>query len=52
MRAKNALSEVKTNPMKFRKVQKSLSTGLMIAKNGPGLIKALATNGKKISYIS
>jgi hypothetical protein len=46
--AKNALSEVKTNPMKFRKVQKSLSTGLMIAKNGPGLIKALATNGKKL----
>ena len=45
---KNALSEVKTNPMKFRKVQKSLSTGLMIVKNGPGLIKALATNGKKL----
>jgi hypothetical protein len=46
--AKNALKEVRTNPMKLRKVQKSLSTGMMIAKNGPGLIKGLATNGKKL----
>ena len=46
--AKNALKEVSTNPMKLRKVQKSLSTGMMIAKNGPGLIKGLATNGKKL----
>jgi hypothetical protein len=46
--AKSALSEVKTNPMKFRKLQKSLSTGMTIAKNGPGLIKGLVSNGKDL----
>jgi hypothetical protein len=47
--AKSALSEVKTNPMKFRKLQKSLSTGMTIAKNGPGLIKGLVSNGKDLA---
>ena len=40
--------KVKTNPMKFRKLQKSLSTGMTIVKDGPALIKGLVSNGKDL----
>ena len=50
--ARQTLAQAAVNPLKLRKLQKTLSTGMSIAKNGPGLIKSLTSNAKDLVTFS